>query len=127
LGIFKQERKPRANRKIIPHCRGSQGLIDKSYHIAKDAKVVGGEIKLISYTYCTLNVITLALGLRPKQGLAKVRTKSEPENQVFYSRGARKCERMNPTLSSELPLWELESQWTFESLKGNWRVQNLLD
>jgi hypothetical protein len=21
----------------------------------------------------------------------------------------------------------LESQWTFESLKGNWRVQNLLD
>jgi hypothetical protein len=32
-----------------------------------------------------------------------------------------------PTLPSELPLWELESQWVFEFLKGNYRGQNSLD
>jgi hypothetical protein len=31
------------------------------------------------------------------------------------------------TLPSELPLWELESQWTPESLEGDCRGQNLLD
>ncbi len=55
LGIFKQERKPKANIEVIPHCRGNQGSIDKSHDIAKDAKVVGREIKSISCTYCTLD------------------------------------------------------------------------
>jgi hypothetical protein len=32
-----------------------------------------------------------------------------------------------PTLPSELPLWELESQWSLESSKGNFRGQNSLD
>jgi hypothetical protein len=31
------------------------------------------------------------------------------------------------TLPSELPFWEWESQWTLESLKGNYRDQNSLD
>jgi hypothetical protein len=32
-----------------------------------------------------------------------------------------------PTLPNELPLWELESWWTFESSKGDCRGQNSLD
>jgi len=32
-----------------------------------------------------------------------------------------------PTLPNELPLWELESQWTFESLEGDYRGQNSFD
>jgi hypothetical protein len=34
---------------------------------------------------------------------------------------------MNPTLPNELPLWELESRWTHEFSKGNFRGQNSLD
>ncbi len=37
------------------------------------------------------------------------------------------CEGMNPTLPSELPLWELVFQWTPESSRGNFRGQNSLD
>ncbi len=39
---------------------------------------------------------------------------------------AKECEGMNP-LPSELPFWELESQWTPEYLDGNCRGQNPLD
>jgi hypothetical protein len=38
-----------------------------------------------------------------------------------------KCEGMNPTLPNELPLWELESQWTLESSKNNFKGLNSLD
>jgi hypothetical protein len=31
------------------------------------------------------------------------------------------------TLPSELPFWELESQWTLEFLEGDYKGQNLLD
>jgi hypothetical protein len=31
------------------------------------------------------------------------------------------------TLPNKLPFWELESQWTFESLEGNCKGQNSLD
>jgi len=34
---------------------------------------------------------------------------------------ARECEGMNPTFPDELPLWELESQWTLEFSEGNCR------
>jgi len=42
-------------------------------------------------------------------------------------KGARECKGMNPTLPNELPLWELESQWTPEFSEGNCRGQNSLD
>jgi hypothetical protein len=32
-----------------------------------------------------------------------------------------------PTLPSELPLWELESQWILKSSKGDGKGQNSLD
>jgi hypothetical protein len=33
--------------------KGRQGQIEKSYHIAEDARVVGGEVKSVSCTCCT--------------------------------------------------------------------------
>jgi hypothetical protein len=41
-------------------------------------------------------IVTLTLGLRPKQGLAKVRAKSEPESHIFMLSGMQESERMNP-------------------------------
>jgi hypothetical protein len=41
-------------------------------------------------------VITLALGSWPKQGLAKVRAKSEAHESLHASGSLGKCEGMNP-------------------------------
>jgi hypothetical protein len=46
-------------------------------------------------------IVTLTLGLRPKQGLAKVRAKSEPESHIFMLSGMQESERMNP----HIPKW----------------------
>jgi hypothetical protein len=35
--------------------------------------------------------------------------------------------KWTPTLPSELTLWELESQWTFEFLEGDYKGQISLD
>ncbi len=40
---------------------------------------------------------------------------------------AKECEGMNPHTPKELPLWELESRWTPESLEGNCRGENPMD
>jgi hypothetical protein len=40
---------------------------------------------------------------------------------------AKECEVMDPHTPSELPFWELESQWTFEFSEGDCRGQNPLD
>jgi len=45
------------------------------------------------------SVVTLTLGTRPKQGVARLRAKRK-------LRSERKCEGMNPTLPRELPPWE---------------------
>jgi hypothetical protein len=65
------------------------------------------------------SVATLALGSQPRQGLAKARANRE----------ARECERVwewTLTLPSELPFWDLESWWTFESSKNDCRGQTPL-
>jgi hypothetical protein len=59
-------------------------------------------------------VTTLTLGSRPRQRLAKVGAKSEAQESHF-------------TFPSELSFWELKSQWTFKSSKGDYRGQNSLD
>jgi len=53
----------------------------------------------------TLCVATLALGSQPRQGLAKVRAKSEPGNHISCSRECKKVEGMNPpTLGIGVPM-----------------------
>jgi len=47
---------------------------------------------------------------------------------TFHAPGSvGECEEWTSTLPSELPLWELESQWTPESSKNNCKGQNSLD
>jgi hypothetical protein len=36
----------------------------------------------------------------------------------------RKCEGVNPHLLRQLPLWEMESRWTFEISESNFKGQN---
>jgi len=63
-----------------------------------------------------MSVATLALGLRPRQGLAKVWAKYEAQKSHFMLLGVQESVReWTFTLPSELPLWELESQWTPKS------------
>ncbi len=75
-----------------------------------------------------VDVLTPALSLRPRQGLAKVRAKIKAYESHFMFLGVQVSVReCTPTLPSELPLWELESRWTFESSKSNFKGQNPLD
>ncbi len=74
------------------------------------------------------NVTTLALGSQPRQVLAKVLAKSEAQESDFMFLGVWENVRdWTHTLPSGLPLWELESRWTLESLEGNFTSQNSLD
>jgi hypothetical protein len=71
-------------------------------------------------------VATLALGLWPKQGLAKVWAKSGAwESSCFWD--CKSVEEWTFTLLSELSLWELESKWTTKFSEGDYRSHNSLD
>ncbi len=57
------------------------------------------------------SVATLALGLWPRQGLAKVRAKNEAQESHFMlSRVWESVKEWTPTLPSEFSLWELDFQ-----------------
>ncbi len=74
------------------------------------------------------NVEALTLGLQPRQRFAKVRAKNEAREPHFMLLRVQESVReWTSTLLSELPLWELESQWTIESSKNDYRGQNTLD
>jgi hypothetical protein len=73
-------------------------------------------------------VVTLALGLRPKPRLTKVRAKCEGWESHFMLPGVWESVReWTLTLPRELPLWELESWWTPEFSKSDCKGQNPLD
>ncbi len=73
-------------------------------------------------------IATLALGSRPRQGLAKVRAKCEGRESHFMLSGVWESVReWTPTLPSELSLWMLESRWISKILKSDYRGQNPLD
>jgi hypothetical protein len=60
--------------------------------------------------------------------LVKVWAKSEAWELDFMLPGMYESVReWSPTLPNELPLWELESQWTPKSSEGDFRNQNSLD
>jgi hypothetical protein len=65
-----------------------------------------------SYTSCTdiVHVATLALGLRPRQGLARLQAKREAHESHLVLPGVQKSVReWTFTLTSEFPFWELKS------------------
>jgi hypothetical protein len=73
-------------------------------------------------------VTTLTLGLRPRQGLARLQAKREAWESYFMLPGVQKSVReWTLTLPSELPIWELESRWTPKFLEGDFRGQNPWD
>jgi hypothetical protein len=74
------------------------------------------------------NVATLALGLRPRQGLTKMKAKRDTWESHFMFPGVQESAReWIGTLPSELPLWELESWWNPKFLERNFKGQNQLD
>jgi len=85
--------------------------------------------KYLYYHWIVKHVIaTLTLGSRPRQGLARVWAKSEAWESYFMLLGVWESVReWTSTLPNELPLWELESQWTLKSLEGDCKRQNSLD
>ncbi len=73
-------------------------------------------------------VVTLALGLRPRQRLAKVRAKREAqESHLMFSRMQESVRDWTSTFPSELSFWELEFQWIHEFLESNFKGLNSLD
>jgi hypothetical protein len=71
-----------------------------------------------------LYVTTLALGSRPKQGVARLQAKREARESCRTPKSARKCEGIDLHTLRELPYWGLESQWTSKCSKSNYRGQN---
>jgi hypothetical protein len=72
-------------------------------------------------------VTTLTLGLRPRQGVVRLRAKKEArELHLVLPRVQKSVREWTLTLSSELPFWEFEFQWIPESSEGDFRGQNPL-
>jgi hypothetical protein len=62
--------------------------------------------------------------LGPMQGLAKVWAKNEARESHFMLLGVwENVQEWTSTLPEEFPLWELESQWTFEFSKKHLGVK----
>jgi hypothetical protein len=76
----------------------------------------------------TLNVVTLDLGLRPRQGLARLQTKRKArESCHMLPRMQESVREYTLPLPRELPFWELESRWTFKCLESDCKGQNPMD
>jgi hypothetical protein len=72
--------------------------------------------------------ITLISGSRLKQGLTTLWAKRGSRESHLMLLGVQKNVReWTLTLPSEFSFWELESQWTFKFLEGNYRGQKPLD
>jgi len=70
-------------------------------------------------------ITTLTLGSRPKQGLARRRDKRETREAHFILSGVQESvKEWTLTLPRQLPLGELESRRTLESLGSDCKGQN---
>jgi hypothetical protein len=86
------------------------------------------------YVYIHACVYTFAhccnptFGLTTKAGAYKGASQELSPGVTFHVHGSvGECERMNPHIPSELPLWDLEFRWTSKCLEGNFKGQNSLD
>jgi hypothetical protein len=70
-------------------------------------------------------VATLTLGSRPRQRVARLKAKRKTRESHHMLLGVPKSVReWTLTLPSELPCWELDSQWTPKSSKRDYKGQN---
>jgi len=82
----------------------------------------------LSKGYQKFIVVTLTLGSWPRQGLVKLRAKSEAQESHFTFPRMWECVReWTFTLPSELSFWELESRWIPEFSMSNYKGQNPLN
>ncbi len=82
-----------------------------------------GKPYFLAYSKCR----NLSLGLVTKARAREAAGQEWSSGVIFHAlESVGECEGMNFTLPSELPLWELESQWTLESSEGHLRDQNSL-
>jgi hypothetical protein len=69
-----------------------------------------------------------SLGLTTNARAYKVMGQEGSPGVTSHAPGsAKKCEGMSFTLPNEFPFWELESQWTPEFSKDDYKGQNPLD
>jgi hypothetical protein len=73
------------------------------------------------------SITTLVLGCDQGKGLQRCGPIMKPGNHISCSRECKKVREWTPTLPNEFPFWKLESRWTLESSKGNFKGQNSLD
>jgi len=72
-----------------------------------------------------LFIATLTLGSRPRQRACKGASQVEARESHFHApESAKECGERTFTLPSELPLWELESQWTPKCSENDCKDQN---
>jgi hypothetical protein len=90
-----------------------------------DLKIIVRKLFIVMcFNYC---VVTLTLGLRPKQGLVRGRDKRETREAHLILSGVQESVReWTLTLPRQLPLGELESRRTPESSGNDCRGQNTL-
>jgi hypothetical protein len=82
----------------------------------------------LSSHHLTLTYHNPSLGLATKARVCKSASQNWARESHFILSGVQKSVReWTFTLPSELPFWELESQWTPESSKGDCKGQNSFD
>jgi hypothetical protein len=69
-------------------------------------------------------VVTLALGLWPRQRFARLQAKKGAGSHTTYSWECGRIWGNEPSHPKGVPLWELEFRWTPEFLEGDCRGQN---
>ncbi len=78
--------------------------------------------------YEVINVATLTLCSQPRQRVCKSAGQEGSLGVTFHApKSAKSVREWTFTLPKELPLWELESQWTPKSSKSDCRGQNPMD
>jgi hypothetical protein len=91
--------------------------------IIKDAR-----IKRAMWPVCKFGCHNPSLGLTTKARACKGEGQEGSPRVTFHApRSVEECEGMNPTLPNELPLWELDSQWTPKFLECDFKGQNPLN
>jgi hypothetical protein len=104
--------------------------LDWSCHFGCDtfSRLWSCKVMIMSFNMYVYMCYNLSFGLATKARAFKVAGQEWSPIVTFHApKSVGKCEGMNPTLPNEFPLWELESQWTFESLEGDCKGQNSMD
>jgi hypothetical protein len=73
------------------------------------------------YIYVISFIGTLVLGLRPRQGHRKVQAESVTRESHLHSWSVRECEGMNPHIPKWIPILGMESLWSLEFKKNDFK------